>query len=265
MTESKVAIVTGASSGIGEATARLFAQEGYRVVLAARRLERLQTLQTEIEAAGGTALAVQTDITQLADIQHMVAETLTVFGQVDVLVNNAGFGRVKWLEQLDPVDDIEAMLRTNLLGAIQAARAVLPHMIERQSGHIIQVSSVAGHLAPPTLPVYSATKFGMNAFAEGLGREVGIYNIHVSVVSPGGVDTEYDQHAQAHRKTGITTPKLIQLTGEDVARAILRLTKHPRKVVIIPAIMRIPVALNTLFPRLVDWVIEIAFTRRERL
>jgi NADP-dependent 3-hydroxy acid dehydrogenase YdfG len=265
MTDSKVAIVTGASSGIGEATARLFAKEGYRVVLAARRLERLQALQAEIEAGGGTALAVQTDITKLADIQHMVAETLSVFGQVDVLVNNAGFGRVKWLDQLDPVDDIEAMLRTNLLGAIQAAQAVLPHMIERRTGHIIHVSSVAGHLAPPTLPVYSATKFGMVGFAEGLQREVGIYNIHVSVVSPGGVATEYDQHAQAYRKTGITTPKIIQLTGDDVARAILRLTKRPRKIVIIPAIMRIPVALNTLFPRLVDWVIEIAFTRRERV
>ncbi len=127
--QSPVILITGGSSGIGEATARLFAGEGYRVVLAARRYERLQALAQEIQDAGGQALAVETDVSQLASIRNLVDATLAHYGQIDILFNNAGFGRLNWLEKLDPVDDIETVIKTNLTGLIQTTWTVLPHMI----------------------------------------------------------------------------------------------------------------------------------------
>ena len=122
MPEQPVLIVTGASSGIGEAVARLFAGEGYRVALAARRLDRLEAIADDINSNGGRAVAVQSDLSLFEDIQKLVATTISRFGQVDVLVNNAGFGRLKWLEQLDPGDDIQAQLQINLIATILVAR-----------------------------------------------------------------------------------------------------------------------------------------------
>jgi NADP-dependent 3-hydroxy acid dehydrogenase YdfG len=127
--KGKVVIVTGASSGIGEAAAREFGRAGARVVIAARRLERLQALAHEIEALGADVLVVQTDMSKFGDIQSLVSQTIERFGRVDVLVNNAGFGRLDWLEQLDPMDDIQAQMDVNVMGVIHTTRQVLPVMI----------------------------------------------------------------------------------------------------------------------------------------
>ncbi|MCJ7657703.1 MAG: SDR family oxidoreductase, partial [Anaerolineales bacterium] len=199
MSSSPAIIITGASSGIGAATARIFADRGYRVTLAARRLERLEALAQEIKSAGGEALSVATDVTQLNDIRNLVQTTLNEFGQIDVLFNNAGFGRLDWLENLDPVKDIEAQFRVNLLGVILTAQAVVPHMIERCAGHIINMGSIAGLVATPTYTVYSASKFAVRGFTEALRREVGIYGVKVSGIYPGGVATEFSQHTGARR------------------------------------------------------------------
>ncbi len=118
------------------------------------------------------------------------------------LLNNAGFGHLGWLEDLDPVHDIQAQLQVNLVAVIQMAREVLPHMIERRSGHIINMASVAGLVASPTYSVYAASKFGMRGFSEALRREVGVFGIHVSALYPGGVRTEFKEHTGAQRKTG---------------------------------------------------------------
>ena len=264
MAVSPVLLVTGASSGIGAAVARMFADEGYRVVLAARRIDHLEAIADEIRTGGGQAAAVQTDLFQYGEIQRLVASTLSQFGQLDVLVNNAGFGRLKWLEQLDPVDDIQAQLQINLVATILVAREVLPHMIERRSGHIINMASLGGLIASPTYTIYSASKFGVRGFTETLRREVGIYGIKVTGVYPGGVKTEFKQHTGAYRKTGRTTPASLRLEPEEVAQAILNVVKRPRRTVILPWQMRIAVWMNSLFPGIVDRVIESRFTRLER-
>ena len=264
MADPPVLIVTGASSGIGAAVGKQFAHQGYRVVLAARRIARLESLADEIEAVGGQALVVQTDLFQFEDIQNLVAATISQYGQVDVLVNNAGFGRLKWLEQLDLGKDIQAQLQINLTAPILVAREVLPHMIERRSGHIINMASLGGFVATPTYTTYSASKFGVRGFTEALRREVGVYGIHVTGVYPGGVRTEFKEHTGTDRKTGRTTPASLRLEPEEVAQAILKVVKHPRRTVILPWQMRFVVWANSHFPGIVDWIIENRFTRLER-
>ena len=264
MPDQPVLIVTGASSGIGEAVARLFAGKGYRVVLAARRIERMDKIVDEIIAGGGQAIAIQADLKKYEDIQGLVSTTLSSYEQVDVLVNNAGFGRLRWLEQLDPVDDIQAQLQINLIATILMSREVLAHMIERRSGHIINMGSLGGFIATPTYTVYSASKFGVRGFTEALRREVGIYGIQVTGIYPGGVKTEFKHHTGAGRKTGRTTPSSLRLEPEEVARAIWKVVNHPRRTVIMPWQMRLTVWMNRFFPGVADWVIENRFTRLER-
>ena len=264
MSALPVILVTGASSGIGEATARLFASNGYRVALVARRFERLQALTDEIREGGGMALPVRADLSDLAAIQSMVKTILDAWGQVDVLLNNAGLGRLDWLEQLEPVEDIQAQVMVNLLGAIQTTRALLPQMIERRQGHIINMGSIASLVASPTYSIYAATKFGLRGFTESLRREVGIYGIKVSGIYPGGVRTEFDRHAKIKRKTGYTTPRNLKLDAGDVANAVLRLVKHPRREVVLPRAWLLSIWVNQVFPGFADWLIEKRFTRPER-
>jgi short-subunit dehydrogenase len=265
MSATPVILVTGASSGIGAATARLFGQEGYRVVLAARRMDRMQSIVDELQSSGGQALAVAADLTRLDDIQRVAETALDQFGQVDVLFNNAGFGRMGWLESLDPIEDIQAQVEVNLLAVIQMTRAVLPSMITRRSGHVINMASMAGQVATPTYTIYAATKFAVRGFSEALRREVGIYNVSVSVIYPSGVATEFSQHARIRRKTGISTPSSLRLQSEDVARFVLSVARHPRRGLIIPWPMRIGAWINLAFPALTDWMIERNFTKPERL
>jgi hypothetical protein len=234
------------------------------VVLAARRFDLLQALAQEIQAQGGQALPVAADLTCLEDIQALVRAALEHFSQIDILFNNAGFGRLDWLEALDPLDDIQSQVQVDLLGLMWMTQAVLPHMIHRQSGHIINMASVAGLIAPPTYTVYAASKFAVRGFSEALRREVGLYGIQVSVIYPGGVATDFSQHARIHRKTGVTTPSALLLSPEGVARAVLRLAHHPRRALVIPWPLRWAVRLNGLFPGLVDRIVEQRFVRRER-
>ena len=264
MSNLPVILVTGASSGIGEAVARLFAREGYRVSRGARRLERLQAVVADIEIGGGQALAVQTDLTKFEDIQKLVADTLDGYGQIDVLVNNAGFGRIKWLEELDPVKDIQAQIQINLISAILVTREVLPYLIQQRSGHIINMGSLGGVVASPTYTVYSASKFGLRGFTEALRREVGVYGVHVSGIYPGAVRTEFKQHAGINRKTGRTTPDSLLLEPDEVAQAVLNVARRPSKGLIIPWQMRLSVWMNMIFPGVVDRIIERSFTRLER-
>ncbi|MBN1668921.1 MAG: SDR family NAD(P)-dependent oxidoreductase [Anaerolineales bacterium] len=259
-----VMLISGASSGIGAATARLCAQAGYRLVLAARREEHLAALATEIRAAGGEALVVPADVTVLEDIQNLVQTALATYGQIDVLLNNAGLGRLKWLEDLAPQGEIETQLDVNLTGAIWLTGVVLPHMIARRSGHIIQMASLASWIATPTYSVYAASKFGLRGFSEALRREVSPYGIRVSSIYPGGVATEFAAKARSERKSGIGTPDFLRLSADDVAKAVLRVLKRPRPGLIIPGVMRLAVVCNLLFPGLVDWIIEHRFTRLER-
>lgn len=258
-----VLLVTGASSGIGKATALLFARNGYRVALAARRFDRLEALAAQIESMGGDALPISADVTMQEDISNMVRATLDKFGQVDVLFNNAGYGRLDWLEQV-PQDDVRGIIEVNLLGVIETTREVLPHMIARRKGHIINMSSVAGWIAAPTYSLYAASKFGVRGFTNALRREVRVFGIHVSGIYPGAVANEFSDKARIRRRTGIRTPAFMRLSNDDVARAILALERRPRRALIIPWPMRFAVWVNLVFPGLVDMVVDRGFVRRER-
>ena len=264
MAPSPVILITGASSGIGEATARLFAQKGYRVVLAARRMDRLQSLAEEIRSAGGQALPVETDVTQLDQLENLVSAAIQEYGLIDVLLNNAGFGRMNWLEQMDPEQDIESQLRVNLHGVIHTTRLVLPYMLAHQQGHIINMASIASWIATPTYSIYAATKFGLKGFTEGLRREVGAMGIRVTGIYPGGVATEFSEHTGRKPGTRVTTPKAIRLSSEDVARTVWKVVQRPRRTVVIPRVMLPAIWLNILFPGFLDWVISRAFTRTQR-
>ena len=264
LSQSPVILITGASSGIGAAVARLFCQHDWRAVLAARRADRLEELVREIQAGGGESLSVPTDLAEVDQLQRLVQTALDRFGRIDVLFNNAGFGRLDWLEKLDLQDGIAAQIGVNLTAPIQLTGLVLPHMIARRRGVIINMSSLAGWVGTPTYSVYAASKFGLRGFTEALRREVGIYGVKVCGIYPGGVDTEFADKAHIRRRTGLTTPGWLRLNAEDVARAVWSLALHPRRTLILPRLMTIAVWANSLFPGLLDKISERGFVRRER-
>ena len=265
-TKGKVVIVTGASSGIGEATARQFGREGAKVVLAARRVDRLEALAQEISAlnTGAETLVVQADLSKLEDIQSLIRQTLDKFGRIDVLVNNAGFGRLDWLENLDPVKDIQSQFDVNVMGVIQTTRQALPVMIKQRSGHIINMCSMAGLVATPTYTIYAACKHAVHGFSEALRREVKPWGIDVSMIYPGGVVTEFASHAGIKRKTKATTPKALLLTAEQVGNAVVQLVRRPRAMWILPWPWSFTVWMNRNLNGLVDYTTIKNFTIPER-
>ena len=189
----KVIVITGASSGMGEAAARHLAAKGACVVLGARRADRLDALVADIVAAGGNATAVVTDVTKGADVQKLVDAAVESYGRIDVLINNAGVMPLSPLERL-MVDEWDRMIDVNIKGVLYGVAAALPYMKAQMSGHIINLSSVAGHVLFPGAAVYCATKFAVRALSEGLRQEVKPYNIRTTIISPGAVKTELLDH-----------------------------------------------------------------------
>ncbi len=249
----KVVLITGASSGFGAATAELFALEGCPVVLTARRTDRLELLADRIRAMGGEALPVPADVSQPQEIDGMVKAALDALGRIDILFNNAGFGRLDWLEALDPANDIEQQINVNLLGMILTARAVLPCMYAKRSGHIINMSSVAGWIAPPLYSIYSAAKFGMRGFSEALRREAAPFGVKVSAIYPSSADTEFGLHVgSSAAKRRFRMPPWLRLSAEDVARSVIGLAKHPRPTLIVPWWMVVTAFLSTHFSTISD-------------
>jgi NAD(P)-dependent dehydrogenase (short-subunit alcohol dehydrogenase family) len=233
-----VALVTGASSGIGAETARELAHRGARVILAARRVDRLAEQVDAITAAGGQASAIEADIADFASVERLAHQAEAAYGQVDILVNNAGVGSRKPFAGAAPDVVIQA-LNTNLTGAILLTRRLLPAMLSRHSGAIICVASVAGQIA--TDPLYSAAKFGLRGFALSLRREIRRSGVSVSIVSPGYINTALTHHHRA----GMPGPELI-------AGVIAGLVERPRREVVAPARYRAAIALEQLAPWLVD-------------
>jgi len=185
----KVVVITGASSGLGEASARLLSSQGARVVLGARRVDRLQALVDEIARQGGEALALATDVTDRTQVQRLVDRAVDAFGRVDVMINNAGLMPHSPIVRLK-VDDWDRMVDVNLKGVLYGIAAALPAMQRQMSGHFINVSSVAGHKVSVNGAVYSATKHAVRALSEGLRQEVKDWNIRTTIISPGAVATE---------------------------------------------------------------------------
>jgi NADP-dependent 3-hydroxy acid dehydrogenase YdfG len=185
--EGKVVVITGASNGLGEATARHLVHHGAKLILGARRIDRLKALAQELSLGDGAA--VQTDVTQLEQVQRLVDQAVKSHGRVDVLLNNAGLMPHSLLER-GKVADWDRMIDVNIRGVLYGIAAALPHMKVQKSGHIINVSSVAGHTVRPGGAVYSATKHAVRVISEGLRQEVKPYNIRSTVISPGAVATE---------------------------------------------------------------------------
>ncbi len=257
-------LISGASSGIGATIARMAARQGFNLAITARRIERLEAVQEECKPYGVRVLPIQADLAEWEQVQLVAQRAQAYFGGVDVLINNAGFGKLNWLEALDGEKEIASQIRVNLIAAIQLTRLILPSMIERRRGQIINIASIASLIATPTYSVYAASKFGLHGFTEALRREVAIYGIRVCGVYPGGVETEFGEKAGIQRKSRVQTPHWMRLTAEQVAFATLRLIKRPRRQVILPAYLSGVVWLNRLFPALVDWLIQKAFVERER-
>jgi NADP-dependent 3-hydroxy acid dehydrogenase YdfG len=228
--EGKVVVITGASSGLGEASARYLSAQGASVVLGARRVERMQSLADELTGSGGKALAVTTDVTQYDQVKRLVDAAVQTYGRIDVIIDNAGLMPSSPLDRLR-IDDWDRMIDVNIKGVLYGIAAALPYMKQQKAGHIINVSSVAGHKVRTGDAVYAATKHAVRALSEGLRQEVKPYNIRTTVISPGLVATELPE--------SVTEPDVaefmrqvykIAIPADSFARAVVYAMSQPEDV-----------------------------------
>ncbi|WP_371642076.1 SDR family NAD(P)-dependent oxidoreductase [Streptomyces mirabilis] len=231
-----VALVTGASSGIGAATARRLAEDGASVALVARRKDRLDGVAAEIEKAGGTALVVEADITDRTQAEAAVQQAVEHFGRLDTLVNNAGLMLLGPVVGAD-VDEWERMLAVNVQGLLHTTHAALPLLLKaaetgpRKVADIVNISSIAGRVAWNGYGVYNLTKFGVNGFTESLRQEVTQRHVRVGVLEPGGVDTELGSHNNPEIQGAMITPfyeTTEVLTPDDIADGVAYMVTRPR-------------------------------------
>ncbi len=249
----KIVLITGASSGFGADAARLFAREGAKVVLTARRFARLENLAEEIRAQGGEALPISADLADADEISDMVERAIDHYGRIDILFNNAGFGYLNRFEEFDMERDIALQVQVNLTGLMQVTRAVLPHMLAQGYGHIINMSSVVGWAAPPLFSVYAASKFGVRAFTEALRREVGHRGIYLTGVYPGPAQTEFAQNSTTGSINHLSnTPAWMVMSSRYVAEQVVKTAKKPRRRLILPRWFGVVIVFDLLFPRLSD-------------
>ncbi|UVK46465.1 SDR family oxidoreductase [Mesorhizobium sp. AR07] len=232
MTENirdKVVVITGASSGLGEAAARLLAKEGAKLVLGARRLDRLQALAGELSL--GKDAILQTDVTDVGQVRRLVDHAVKIHGRVDVIINNAGLMPHSPLER-GKVEDWDRMIDVNIKGVLYGIAAALPHMKTQKSGHIINVSSVAGHKVGPGGAVYAATKHAVRVISEGLRQEVKPYNIRTTIISPGAVATELpDSVTEADVAVGVRALyDRVAIPADSFARTVVFAMSQPDEV-----------------------------------
>lgn len=231
--KDKVVVVTGASSGIGEATAEKLAAHGAKVVLTARREDRLKQLKQKIEDAGGQALVITADVTKKDDWQRVIQQTQESFGDVDVLINNAGLMPLSFAKNLK-TDEWEKMIDVNIKGVLNGVAAVLPQMMDNRQGHIVNISSVAGRKVFPGGSVYCATKFAVRAFSEGLRNELAPeYNIRITAIEPGAVATELTNTITDEELMEKVVKPMLDiepLQSEDIAESIVYALQQPTHV-----------------------------------
>ncbi|OYD09860.1 SDR family oxidoreductase [Paludifilum halophilum] len=237
--KGKTAVITGASSGIGEATALHLAQAGATVVLAARREDRLEQLASRIQSkTSADVLTVPTDVTKREQVEALMHRAEESTGSVDILVNNAGVMLLSFLEN-DHVDEWEQMVDVNVKGVLFGVHAALPGMLKRGSGHIVNISSVAGHEVFPSSAVYCATKYAVRAFSMGIEKELSRSGIRVTNISPGAVATELTDHITDRAVTDkFSKQELKALESEDIARSILYAVSQPENVNVNEVIVR---------------------------
>jgi len=230
--QDKVVVITGGSSGIGYSTAKTLAKKGAKIVAGARRLDRLETLKKEITADGGEIIICETDVTKKSDCDNLVKQAIDKYGTVDVLINNAGLMPLSFVKSLK-IDEWDRMIDVNIKGVLYCTAAVIPTMVEKKSGHIVNISSVAGRVVFPAGSVYCATKHAVTAFSEGLRQELSVRkNIRITSIEPGVVQTEL---------TNTITEKALEafvekhkemegLKAEDISNAIIFAIDAPNHV-----------------------------------
>ena len=240
MIKDKVVIITGASSGIGYATALSLAKEGAKLVVGARRTDRLESLVKAIEENNGEILAQKLDVTKKSDCDDLVNTAIKKWGKVDVLVNNAGLMPLSFVKNLK-VDEWDQMIDVNIKGVLYCTAAVLPHLREAKSGHIINISSVAGRIVFPAGSVYCATKHAVTAFSEGLRQELSPRNnIRVTTIEPGVVSTELTNTItdESLEKFVESSKKMEALKADDIASAIVFAIDAPNHVSVNEVLVR---------------------------
>ena len=232
MLKNTVAIITGASSGIGYATSLTLSKAGIRVAVGARRTERLQELEKQIIKNNGEILVQKTDVTRKSDCDSLVNTIVEKWGKVDILINNAGLMPLSYFKN-GKVEEWEQMIDVNIKGVLYCTSAVVPYMLEKKSGHIINISSVAGRIVFAGGSVYCATKHAIAALSEGLRKELSpTYNIRVTCIEPGAVETELLESITDESMTGFiqATKNMETLRSDDIANAILYAVQAPRHV-----------------------------------
>ena len=227
----KVVVITGASSGLGEAAARLLSAEGAIVVLGARRADRIQSLADELARSGGKALAVTTDVTHCDQVKWLVDAAVQTYGRIDVMINNAGLMPRAPLDRLK-IDEWDRMIDVNIKGVLYGIAAALPYMQKQKAGHIINVSSVAGHRVGPEFAVYAATKTAVRVISEGLRQEVKPYNLRTTIISPGAVATELP-YSSTEPDSAASIKKFyddVAIPADSFARAVAFAISQPEDV-----------------------------------
>ena len=248
-------MITGASMGIGEEIAKLFAREGAKLVLCSRDLERVEAARNRI-GAGENAISVACDVSRRDQVDALVRAALAKFGRIDVLVNNAGFGLNDSLAELD-MTQCRQVFETNLFGAMECMQAVIPIMRRQGGGDIVNISSVAAHISTPYASVYAASKHGMQAVSRAARMELRKHNINVLTVSPGYIATDFSQN-MLKGKSGQRVAGSIKYGAhpEVVAKATLRGLLKRKREVVVPWFYRIAIKLYENFPGFVEWTVR---------
>jgi uncharacterized protein len=248
--KNSIALVTGASSGIGRQIAVDLSARGATVVASSRSLERLQETAAELKRHGGASEVIECDVSDAAAVERMVEAALKKFGRIDILVNNAGFGAYQPLAESSR-ETIDTMTATNYLGTVYCTRAVLPSMITRRSGAIVNIASVSGIIGTPQMSLYCATKFAQVGLSESLYNELKPYGIHVAVVCPGPVRTNFRSGFDDHAPH---PPEFVVLDPADVSRAVMQAIEKRKFQIVQPKPLAFVCFLKGVIPGLVRFL-----------
>ena len=256
--QNKIIVITGASSGIGEATAIEFAKKGATIVLVARREEKLHDVEQKLSKFNITTLTIPCDVSKKSQVEQMMKLVIEKFQRIDVLVNNAGFAIYGSVKDLS-IEEIESQMETNYFGMVYCVKNFLPKMIDQNFGHIVNVASVAGSFGLPGIASYCASKFAMLGFSEGLKHELKGTNIGITVVSPIMVKTNFFDHPSFQNMPQYSPTSL---NPQTVAKAILKASNSSRLEIIVPSIVRGAVWFKHTFPYLINPIIGSSFRKQ---
>ncbi|RMW38723.1 MAG: SDR family oxidoreductase [Nitrosopumilus sp.] len=256
--KNKTVLITGASSGIGKQTAIEFAKLGANLILVARRKEKLDELANELEKFNVTTFVCQCDVSEKSQVEEMSKAVLEKFDSIDVLVNNAGFAIYGSVKDLS-VDEIESQMETNYFGMMYCIKNFLPSMLEKKSGHIVNVASVAASFGLPGIASYCASKFAMLGFSEGLKHELHGTGVGITVVSPIMVRTDFFDHPSFEKMPQYSPTSL---SSKTVAKAILKAANSPRLEIIVPSVVRSAVWLKHTFPYFINPIMGKSFKKQ---